>query len=54
LADTLGISGAEVLASAIRQYLETDTVFKKLTAAKKHMHIIGGSIVEAMEAGTPL
>jgi hypothetical protein len=54
LADTLGISGAEVLASAIRQYLETDTVFKKLTAAKKHMDIMGGSIVEAMEAGTPL
>jgi hypothetical protein len=54
LAETLGISGAEDLASAIKQYLETDTVFKKLTAAKKHMDIMGGSIVEAMEAGTPL
>jgi hypothetical protein len=50
----LGVSGAEGLASAIRKYLKTDMIFKKLTAAKKHMDIMAGSIVEAMGAGTPL
>jgi hypothetical protein len=54
LADILGISSAGRLASAIRKYLEIDAVFKKLTAAKKHMDIMAGSIVEAMESGTPL
>jgi hypothetical protein len=54
LADILGISGAGGLASAIRKYLETDTIFKKLTAAKKHMDIMAPSIVEALEAVTPL
>jgi hypothetical protein len=54
LADILGISGAGRLASAIRKYLEIDAVFTKLTAAKKHMDIMAGSIVEAMEAGTHL
>jgi hypothetical protein len=54
LADILGIPGAGGLTSAIRKYLEIDAVFKKLTAAKKHMDIMAGSIVEAMEAGTPL
>ena len=29
-------------------------IFKSVTAAKKHMDIMAGSIVEAMEAGTPL
>jgi hypothetical protein len=50
----LGVSGAEGLASAIRKYLKTDMIFKKLTAAKKHMDIMAGSIVQAMGAGTPL
>jgi hypothetical protein len=54
LADILGISGAEGLASAIRKYLDTDMTCKKLTAAKKHMDIMAGSIVQAMGAGTPL
>jgi hypothetical protein len=54
LADMLGVSGAEGLASAIRKYLKTDMIFKKLTAAKKHMDIMAGSIVQAMGAGTPL
>jgi hypothetical protein len=57
LADILGISGAKSLASAIRKYLKTDLIFKNLTAAtaaKTHMDIMAGSIVEAMEAGTPL
>jgi hypothetical protein len=48
LADMLGVSGAEGLASAIRKYLKTDMIFKKLTAAKKHMDIMAGSIVQAM------
>jgi hypothetical protein len=54
LADILGISGAGGLASAIRKYLKTDLIFKNLTAAKKHMDIMAGSIVEAMESDTPL
>jgi hypothetical protein len=49
-----GLSGAEGLASAIRKYLKTDIIFKKLTAANKHMDIMAGSIVLAMGAGTPL
>jgi hypothetical protein len=54
LADMLGVSGAEGLASAIQKYLKTDMIFEKLTAAKKHMDIMAGSIVQAMGAGTPL
>jgi hypothetical protein len=50
----LGVSGAEGLASAIRKYLKTDMISKKLMAAKKHMDIMAGSIVQAMDAGTPL
>jgi hypothetical protein len=50
----LGVSGAEGLASAIRKYLKTDMISKKLTATKKHMYIMAGSIVQAMGAGTPL
>jgi hypothetical protein len=50
----LGISGAEGLASAIRKFLGTDMTCRKLTAAKKHMDIMAGSIVEAMGAGIPL
>ena len=45
---------AERLAFSIRKYLQTDLTFKNVTAAKKHMDIMAGSIVEAMEAGTPL
>jgi hypothetical protein len=45
---------AERLAFSIRRYLQTDLIFKNLTAAKKHMDIMAGSIVEAIEAGTPL
>jgi hypothetical protein len=54
LADMLDTSSAEGLAFAIRKYLKNDLIFKKLTAAKKHMDIMAGSIVEAMGAGTPL
>jgi hypothetical protein len=55
LADMLDISGAGSLASAIRKYLETDLIFKKkLTAAKKHMDMMAGSIVEAIGTGIPL
>jgi hypothetical protein len=54
LADLLCISGAEGLASAIRRYLKTDMTVKKPTAAKKYMHIMAGSIVDAIGAGTPL
>jgi 23S rRNA pseudoU1915 N3-methylase RlmH len=50
----LGISGAKGLASAIRKYLKTNMIFKKLTVAKKHMDIIAESIVQAIGAGTPL
>jgi hypothetical protein len=50
----LDISGAEGLAFAIRKYLKNDLIFEKLTAAKKHMDIMAGSIVEDMEVGTPL
>jgi hypothetical protein len=39
LANMLGISGDGGLASAKRKCLRTDTVFKKLTTAKKHMGI---------------
>jgi hypothetical protein len=42
------------LAFAIWKYLKTDFIFKNLTAAKKHMDLMARSIVEAMEAGTPL
>jgi hypothetical protein len=54
LADMLNTSGAEGLAFAIRKYLETDLISKNLTAAKKHMDIMAGSIVDAMEAGIPI
>jgi hypothetical protein len=54
LADMLGVSGAEGLTSTIRKYLKTDVISKKLTAAKKHMDIMAGSIVQAMGAGAPL
>ena len=54
LADMLDTSCAERLAFSIRKYLKTDMIFKNLTAAKKHMDIMAGSIVEAMDAGTPL
>jgi len=54
LADMLDMSCAERLAFSIRKYLKTDLTFKNLTAAKKHMNIMAGSIVEAMEVGTPL
>jgi hypothetical protein len=54
LADMLDMSCAERLAFLIRKYLRTDSTFKNLTAAKKHMDIMAGSIVEAMEVGTPL
>lgn len=39
---------------SLRKYLKTDLIFKNLTVAKKHLDIMAGSIVEAMEAGTPL
>lgn len=54
LADMLDKFCAERLAFSIRRYLQTDLIFKSLTAAKKHMDIMAGSIVGAMEAGTPL
>ena len=54
LADMLDTSGAEGSAFAIRKYLKTDLIFKNLTAAKKHMDVMSKSIVEAMDAGTPL
>jgi hypothetical protein len=54
LADMLDTLCAERLAFSIRRYLQTDLIFKNLTAAKKHMDIMAGSIVEAIEAGTPL
>jgi hypothetical protein len=54
LADMLDKFCAERLAFSIRRYLQTDLIFTNLTAAKKHMDIMAGSIVEAMEAGTPL
>jgi hypothetical protein len=50
----LGIAGAEGLESAIRKYLDTDMIVKRLTSTKKHMDIMAGSMVEAMGAGTPL
>lgn len=50
----LGIASAEGLEPAIRKYLDTDIVIKRLTAAKRHMSIIAGSIVEAMGAITLL
>jgi hypothetical protein len=54
LADMLDISGTEGLTFAIRKYLQTGFIFQKLTAAKKHMDIMAGSIVEAMGTRTPL
>jgi hypothetical protein len=51
LADMMSTSGDKGLAAAIRRYLEADVTFQKLTAAKKHMVIMGGSIVEAMRTG---
>jgi hypothetical protein len=50
----LDISGTEGLAFAIRKYLQTDLIFKKPTAAKKHMDIMAGSKVEAMGTDNPL
>jgi hypothetical protein len=50
----LGIVGTEGLESAIRKYLDTDMIVKRLTAAKKHMDVMTGSIVKAIGAGTPL
>jgi hypothetical protein len=38
----LSISGDEGLAAAIRRYFEADVTFQKLTAAKKHMVVMGG------------
>ena len=54
LADMLSISGDEGLAAAIRRYFEADVTFQKLTAAKKHMAIIGGSMMEATRTGKAL
>jgi hypothetical protein len=54
LANLLDTSSAEGLAFAIRKYLKTDFIFKNLTVAKKHMDLMARSMVEAMEAGTPL
>jgi hypothetical protein len=54
LVDMLSTSGDEGLAAAIRRYLEADVTFQKLTAAKKHVVIMGGSIVEATRTGKAL
>jgi hypothetical protein len=54
LANMLSTSGDKGLAAAIRRYLEADVIFQKLTAAKKHMVIMGGSMTEAMRTGKPL
>jgi hypothetical protein len=54
LADMLDTLCAGRLACSLRKYLKTDLILKNPTAAKKHMDIMAGSIVEAMEAGTPL
>jgi len=44
----------EGLVAAIRRYLEADVTFQKLTAAKEHMVIIRGSVVEAVRTGKAL
>jgi hypothetical protein len=54
LADMLDTLCVESLAFSIRRYLQIDLIFKSVSAAKKHMDIMAGSIVGAMEAGTPL
>jgi hypothetical protein len=50
----LSISGDEGLAAAIRRYFEADVTFQKLTAAKKHMVVMGGWIVEDTRTGKAL
>ena len=54
LADMLSTSGHEGLAATMRRYLEADVTSQKLTAAKKHMVIMGGSIVEATRTSKAL
>jgi hypothetical protein len=43
-----------MLAAEIERYLADDTIWKKPTAAKRHMDIMAESVVEAIHTGVPL